>query len=276
MVYSYSGLAAGKAALDIASATTTYDAQVRRILEQVTSQIDAACGGRRFQPYLATHYYTAGSSRLLLPDDLLSLTTLKTLSAISGGVRTYGDVWATTDYDLEPYNAPANQEPYWAIAVNPDGDYSFPGDARGVEAIGLWAYWQDLLAVSTLGAAITTTSATSITITSASTLLEVLQTILIDSEQLYITAISGTTVTVERGMNGTTAATHLNGAAVSVYRYPPKVTEACVLQMQRNFRTELASAQDQSGGGAYQTGVSGGLHPIISGSLGSLKRLVAA
>ena len=43
------------------------------------------------------------------------------------------------------------------------------------------------------------------------------QTILIDSEQMKISNIVSNTLTVTRGANGSTAATHTNGAAIKVY-----------------------------------------------------------
>ncbi|MBX7105148.1 MAG: hypothetical protein K1X57_13790, partial [Gemmataceae bacterium] len=68
-------------------------------------------------------------------------------------------------------------------------------------------------ALTTLSAAITSTTATSITVTSA-TGIATGMFLLIDAEYVRVTAIAGTTLTVTRGQNGTTAATHLNGASV--------------------------------------------------------------
>ena len=62
------------------------------------------------------------------------------------------------------------------------------------------------------------------------------QTVLVDSEQLYITAISGNTLTVERGVNGTTAATHSGGAALTRYDYPELVVQACLDVAKLTFR----------------------------------------
>jgi hypothetical protein len=62
------------------------------------------------------------------------------------------------------------------------------------------------------------------------------QTILVDAEQMYITAISGNTLTLERGVNGTTAATHSGGAAVSRYDYPALVVQACLDVSKLTFR----------------------------------------
>ena len=68
-------------------------------------------------------------------------------------------------------------------------------------------------ATTTLGAAITSASDTTITLTSVSNL-EGKGRALIDSEVIEWQAISGSTIiNCRRGLEGTTAATHLNGAA---------------------------------------------------------------
>jgi len=69
---------------------------------------------------------------------------------------------------------------------------------------------------STLSAAIATTGATSLTVTSAASF----PTggnfrIIVDSEIMLVTAVAGTTFTITRGQESTTAATHTNGAAVN-------------------------------------------------------------
>lgn len=70
---------------------------------------------------------------------------------------------------------------------------------------------------TTLGAAITSTTATSITLSAVGSLpTSGTVVIKIDSEEMLVTAGLGTTtLTVTRGVNGTTAATHSNGATVT-------------------------------------------------------------
>jgi len=66
---------------------------------------------------------------------------------------------------------------------------------------------------TTLSAAITSTSDTTIYVAKNNWML-VGDTLSIDSEKMYISAISGTTLTVTRGYNSTTAATHSSGVTV--------------------------------------------------------------
>ena len=72
--------------------------------------------------------------------------------------------------------------------------------------------------VTTLSAAITSTSATTLTVTSASTFPPIAYgqqlAIAIDSEIMWVVGISSNTFSVMRGQEGTTAATHANGAGV--------------------------------------------------------------
>ena len=69
-------------------------------------------------------------------------------------------------------------------------------------------------AETTLAAAITTTSETSITVTDSSSFPATDFIISIDTEAMLVTNVSGTTWTVTRGYEGSTAATHANGATI--------------------------------------------------------------
>ena len=67
---------------------------------------------------------------------------------------------------------------------------------------------------TTLGAAITDTSGTSITVTSETSFPSAPFIISIDTECFLVSVVSGTTWTVTRGYEGSTAATHTNGTAI--------------------------------------------------------------
>lgn len=69
-------------------------------------------------------------------------------------------------------------------------------------------------AQTTLGAAITTTDGTSITVTSEAGFPSVPFIIAIDTEVMLVTNVATTTWTVTRGYESSTAATHLNGATI--------------------------------------------------------------
>lgn len=219
--------------LNFADTATTDDAIYRRVLEAVTEQIEQECH-RTFRSYTATQVYTGRSgSKLTLPPghDLLSVTSLKT---DSDGDEDFDDTWATTDYVLEPANAPNERRPYWWIRTKDGGDYSFPGSGAGIQLIGKFGYWEQLETIASTTAEVLDASETGVDVT-AGTDFDVLDTILVDSEQMYVTAISTNTLTVVRGVNGTTAATHITASVIQRYQYPAPVVEACGLQAARIF-----------------------------------------
>jgi hypothetical protein len=90
----------------------------------------------------------------------------------------------------------------------------------------VWGYSNDLsdekTTTGTVGETVTAWG-----VNDASTL-NTAQTIKVDDEQMYITGISSNTLTVERGVNGTTAATHTAGTSVYTYVYPTLVVQACL------------------------------------------------
>lgn len=216
--------------------TTTDDAAIDAVIEAVSRQIDQWTR-RRFYPATETRYYTARNGVVCPVDDLLSVTSLAT---DDGADRTYSTVWTAADYELEPVNAPrmSPPQPYWEIRVTPNGSEAFSRDRRAVKIVGVWGYYdQRTTSTATLNEALDA-SETGVDVSSG-TAFEVGQTIRIDSEQMYISAISTNTLTVTRGVNGSTAATHDNGAAIQVYEYPV-ISEVALLQATRLFRRKDA------------------------------------
>ena len=72
-------------------------------------------------------------------------------------------------------------------------------------------------------------------------------TLLIESEQLYVTAVSGNNLTAERGVNGTTAATHADDTAISRFVYPKQLVEAVVMQASRLWTRRASGFADEAG-----------------------------
>jgi hypothetical protein len=209
--------------------STTDDTIMRKICEASTSAIERYCN-RKFQAYTATKLLE-GAVELDIPD-LLSITTLKTDEDADG---TYENTLAVTDYYLygggleDAYN----KFPKVTIKINPNGDYSSfaSGVQLGVQIAGLWGYGDGISATPYISDTTTNealdASETGVDVTSA-TNLSAGNTILVESEQMYIYSISSTTLTVERGVNGTTAATHDTAKTIYIYQYPSDIRQACI------------------------------------------------
>ena len=205
----------------------------RRALEGVSRQIDDYCN-RQFQPYSAVMDYTAQDPCELMVDDLLTATSV---TMDLDGNRVYETTLSTSDWELEPYNAANDERPYTAIVTRPQSRYAFTLQRRGIRIGGTWGYWsktRTLPITLSTSAGITATS-TGMTVQSPG-VVEALQTVLIDSEQVYVTAVNGSVCSIDRAQNGTVAASHSTGSALAVYEYPPVVVEAARLQATRIFK----------------------------------------
>jgi len=228
MYGSYASIADIKGVLGITS--TTDDVMLRKICESASKSIDNYTN-RTFIAYTGTKYFN-GARELWIPD-LLSITTLKT---DDNDDATYENTWATTDY-IEygvGIEDTLNTYPRIRLETNPNGDYnSFASNVKkGVQIAGLWGYGDGISATpyvldTTLTAAITSLTALTCAVT-AVTNLSAGQTIKIDTEQMYIYSIATLTLTVERGVNGTDAATHLINAPLYIYQYPSDIRQACI------------------------------------------------
>lgn len=202
----------------IATANTDDDAMIRHYITQASTWFQTWTG-RTFVPYVATLRYDAWGIHLPsgytldTGEDLLALTAL-----------TNGDGTALTSYVLEY----ANTYPKWRVRLKQSAGITWTYDDEWEQAItltGVWGYHNNYATawanVDTLGAAITTTTATAMTLTTG-TNVDDGSYIQIDDEVIFVTG-TATSRTIVRGQLGTTAATHLNGATVKAYVYVPDV-----------------------------------------------------
>ena len=234
----YAGLDTLKARIGLDS-VTTHDAKLLSFLNTATEKIDTYCS-RNFQPETATKYYDGDYSPLII-DDLLSVTNLK---LDKDRDDTYEETMtADQDYNLLPLNGYPKTR--IEISTLTDKDYtSFAaGVKKGVELEGIFGYGDGKSATPYLTSGDATAEAVdaseaSIDVTLYSNF-EPGQTILIDDEQMYISDTTDDTqdyITVERAVNGTTAATHTTATTIYIYRYPEVIKESCIIIAAELFR----------------------------------------
>jgi hypothetical protein len=227
---SYGNLTTVKTQLGISG--TTDDTSLLQSLEMASRSIDTFCG-RYFYITSETKQYRGQGNRLFFNEDLLSITTLTTLK----DDRSTDKTWASTDYELFPLGDTVYPKEYIELADNTTAGSFASGIKRGVQLVGLFGYGNGNSTTPYLSATTTNDGsfgATDTTFTAtAGANLNIGETLLIDSEQIYITGISTNTITVQRAMNGTTGASHSTGATVNVYQYPQEIINACYLQAGR-------------------------------------------
>ena len=207
---------------EIAFGSTTItdkDARIDRLIARASAWIERFTG-RHFIPTIATKEYDFQQTvQLYFDDDLISLTTLKYETTTI----------AASDYFLYPLNAADEGKPYlWVELLYTDALFSY-SDTRqsALTVIGKWGYSEITYLRTTVDE---TYSASDTTLTVASaTGIEVGATLLIESEQLFVSNVSALSLTVVRAMNGTTAASHASGTSIYLMTAPEDVKMACEL-----------------------------------------------
>ena len=195
------------------------DQRLWRALTAATARIERD-SGRRFLPRLATLPHAARHPReLILLDDLLQLQRLGN-----------GDGRDVEPGDVQTLPA-ASQGSVSVLRLT--GAQRFSGPAA-LQVTGLWGWherwsraWRrgiDRLQDDPLSATAATLRVADVGRFQAGQLLR------LGDEYLRLLAIdaAGQALTVERGAQGTTAATHSQGTAVDVYRPPAAVTLLCL------------------------------------------------
>lgn len=213
------------------------DAELLRALYFASARVQVETE-RHFWPRLETVTYDAtgfhiGPYRLDTGRDLLEVTTLTNGddTAISAAVITlaHGNIW-----------------PKYRIRLKRSGGVTFTYTDDYEEAIsvaGVWGYHSDYTnawkasGLTVQGGGLNS-SATAVTVSATvagadsygiTPILSPGNLIKVDSEYMAVIKADGTSVTVRRGANGTTAASHSASAAISVF-YPEQAITRAVLR----------------------------------------------
>lgn len=259
----YSDRGSFRTYLELASTVTAKDDKLDQCIARASRFIENYTG-RRFIPWTGTKEFDyQGPSDIFLGEDLLSVTSL----VHNDGV----DTIAAADYFLYPLNALDEDRPYLNIEVLLTDDYLVYDDTHqsAIAITAKWGYCEiKRECVSLVNDAAFSDVVTSFTADDGGDL-EIGQTILIDTEQMFITNIVTNTISVERGMNGTTAAAHVNDSIIYILEPPEEIRDACEIIAARLFFRSSAAWADSVGGGEAVTRYKSG-HP--EEAMGILKR----
>ena len=218
---------------------------------------DLACH-RHFFPVYETRYYdhpgdyvsaftAINNSRLLLDEDLLAVDTLTTDNG--------GTTIASADYILRRGKS-SNFPPFNNIELKTNGTttiFSYSGTPQESNAVtGWWGYHEDwgnawLDSGDTVQDDPLSDSATTVTVDNARNF-EPQQLIRLGTEYAYIESINTTaeTLTVKRGVNGTTAASHLQDTTIYIYQVQSDISE--IVKQWAVFLTRLKNSPYGVGG----------------------------
>lgn len=212
---------------------TSNDADVLMAVKAASRDIDAASGrdGKTegfFTKSEARVYDVAcsiniGSIQRLPINECLAISGIEDDTSADG---TFSTDWDSSDWVI----GPPNTYPKTYIEAAIGGSRRFSAGSRKIRVTGTWGYgdgvsaspWQILAPVATVA------NSTSQTITvDVATGIEAGMTLRIESEQVFVSAISDLNLTVERAVNGTSAAAH-TVSAVYKAKYPDDIALAAV------------------------------------------------
>lgn len=204
-------------------ATTAADPFLISLIREVSIDIDEIAN-RSFAPQVVTRLYDVpNNSRMVL--DLMA-----DYCEITQVVNGDGSVISPGDYQVYPYNS----TPIWALVPKSASMYwkldNVGNSIAALQVTGVTGFhrqfataWRSATTVENVGGI--NASATSITAAAGHGLVAG-HLLKIDSEILYLASVSSNTLTVERGANGSTAATHAEDAIIS--RWVPERTVSAV------------------------------------------------
>ena len=187
-------------------------------------------------------------------EDLLAVTALET--AVSGLNAVPIPI---TNYFLEPQQA---GPPYSRIEIDissTDAFQSGPTPQRSVSIQGQWGYTNATVPVGTGSGLSSDPTVTTMTCSSGASV-DSGDVLLWDSEAIYVSSGGATILTIQRGVNGTTATVHTDGTAIRKYKAPADVARIVMQHAIGGYLEEQAAYLPQA------WGQEGGGHSIVGSS----------
>lgn len=207
------------------------DALILDFIRAASREMGDVAGERRLAPRIETRVFDLPPDGLLfLDEDLLALQTL-----------TNGDGAAISaaEYIL----LSANRYPKWGVELKASSSIwwvpSSAGDtAQVISLSGVWGFHRDYADAWQLSGAELTADINSTVTTLAVTngILKAGQLVKFDNEYMYVSAASGTSATVVRGVNGSTPATHVTATSIYVWTPEPEISHTARLAAAAYYR----------------------------------------
>ena len=251
MTNTYCDLALLKSAGALNITGATHDGRLLSLLEEASRLIDGHCNRHFYVLRAARRFEAKGCStemRQLLVPDFIAADSVKVAARPDGPLGE--PLWSTAAYRLYPLDAAPDRpwgRPYTRVAIAPAGaPQGSAGCPALVEIAGRWGYRQVVNDTGATLAADTSAGDATLTVSDGAPFSPG-QTLSLGDEQLSVTALSDTELTVERAVNGTSAAAHTTGASIGLYAYPAPVVEACLQLAMRLWRGDEPAQPGRTG-----------------------------
>ena len=246
----------------ILAATTQYDTLFITLSKRVSRWIDNLTE-RMFYPFIDTKYYSVDKNRVHDPDfddlwidDLMEITSIS-ISEDDG--KTYTAL-ATGDY-IPMHGQDFNSEKsYTLLKVDRNGDLgSWPVGQRSVRVIGTFNFtddrsnfFEDTLdevennPLTAAGTSLTVNDVDGVDLQGITPRIAPGNLLRIGTEFVEVasTNATGNTAVIVRGVNGSTAAAHIQNVQIDKFMPPEPLKQACIIQAIKQFKRGQAGFGD--------------------------------
>jgi hypothetical protein len=229
--------------LNLADDDTSSDANLLKTLQQASHILESVTN-RRYCPAIESRIASidiAHPTELMLPDDLLALSAL-----------TNGDGSSISLDDVQTVPNHADLPASFLYLINGESFSYNESPVNALSITGTWGWhdrwtqaWRD--SEDTVKDNPLSDDATTITVSDAdgvdadgfSPRFQVGHLLQIESEYVRVIAVNTTTnkLTVQRGVNGTTASSHAQDTAIDTYQPVPAIRDLCVLYGEMMFNS---------------------------------------
>ena len=247
---SYAFLNQLKGASFLNVSANTWDDELLANLEEGSREIEKDTD-RFFYIWEGIKYYDGATNRIILDDDVYSITSL---DVDTDGSYQYASSYnlGSTSAQVDAFVYPFNITPITRLEANPQGNYGHFGSGfrKAIRITGRFGYGDDYPALpyNAIGDTVVDNplaiGATSLTATNGN-LFSAGMTLHIESEQLYVNANpTGNTIPIQRACNGTLAAAHVATTPIYLYSYPKAITKAVLIYAMRTWKRKESSYQN--------------------------------
>lgn len=220
--------------------------QIEDALKAGSRRVDSHCKREFFASYGTRVFRSCGQDFVRLPD-LISAAAVAVDTDDDGD---FDETLTGSDYVLErEFAEDIDATPKTVIRLLSGGSLgTFPVGKRALQIEGLWGFTDNRETLVSLLAEALDTSETAVTVDDGDEF-AVGQTLRLtwgdaadhEWEDVYVSAVAADVLTVARGVNGTTAHTHLDNAAIERYVYVPEVVQAALIYSGRLWKRREAS-----------------------------------
>lgn len=242
----------------IQAATTTYDDPLLRYCNDVSRFIDRWCK-RKFFPVSEVRYFDRTGPIITRVDDVLSISALE---YSEDDAQTYAALAESGNWLLMRAEMHQNPGSYDQIKIDPNGTTlgTWPADLKALKATGIWAYADDRSdcwessgdtvqdnPMDNSQVTLTVSDASGITAFGTAPRFGPGTLIRVESEYMEVTAEASDVLTVIRGRNGSSAASHVQTTPIDIWRAPEPVRNAAaIMAVRRHMRASQGFADSRA------------------------------